>query len=60
MLEPEQTNERLLIIRRLCELSSQRIDQEIADKQQAWKLLLEEKNRATIERLAASKIARKY
>ena len=60
MLEPEQTNERLLIIRRLCELSAQRIDQEIADKQQAWKLLLEEKNRATIERLAASKIAREY
>ena len=52
MLDPEQTNDRLLLLRRLCELSAERIDQEIADQQRAWKLLLEEENRATMERLA--------
>jgi len=52
MLGPEQTSERLLLLRRLCALRTERFDQEIANQQRAWKLLLEEENRATIERLA--------
>ncbi len=52
MLDPEQTNERLLLLRQLCELRAEQIEQEIADQQRAWKLLLEEEDRATIERLA--------
>ena len=49
MLDSEQINDRLLLLRRFRELTAQRIEQEIADQQQAWKLLLEEENRATIE-----------
>ena len=56
MLDPEQTNDRLLFLYRLRELTAQRIEQESADQHRTWKLL-EEKNRATIERLSASKIA---
>ena len=55
MLDSEQINDRLLLLRRFRELTAQRIEQEIADQQQAWKLLLEEENRATIERLATCK-----
>ena len=54
MLDPEQTRERVLIFQRLRELTAERIEQEIADQQQTWKLS-EEKHRATIERLLASK-----
>mgnify|MGYP006871752103 CR=1 FL=1 len=55
MLDPEQTHDRLLILYRLRELTAERIEQEIADQHRTWKLL-EEKNRATVERLSASKI----
>ena len=55
MLDPEQSNDRLLFLRRVRELTAARIEQEITDQQQAWKLLLEEENRATIERLATCK-----
>ena len=56
MLDSEQINDRLLFLRRLRELTAERIEQQIADQQQAWKLLLEEENRATIERIATCKI----
>ena len=60
MLDSEQINDRLLLLRRFRELTAQRIEQEIADQQQAWKLLLEEENRATIERIATCKIPRDF
>jgi len=60
MLDSEQINDRLLLLRRFRELTAQRIEQEIADQQQAWKLLLEEENRATIERIARCKIPRDF
>ncbi len=55
MLDPEQTRERVLLLHRLRELTAERIEKEIANQQRTWKLL-QEKNRATMERLAASKI----
>lgn len=55
MLDPEQTRERVLIFQRLRDLTAERIEQEISNQQRTWKLL-EEQNRATIERLLASKI----
>ena len=55
MLDPEQTRERVLIFQRLRELTAERIEQQIANQQRTW-ILLEEKNRATIERLIACKI----
>ena len=55
MLDLEQIDDRLLYMIRLRELTAERIEQQIADQQQAWKLLLEEENRATIERLATCK-----
>jgi len=55
MLDPEQINDRRLFLQRLRELTAERIEQEIAEKQQKWKKLLEEKNLATIERLASCK-----
>jgi len=60
MLDSEQINDRLLLLRRFRELTAQRIEQEIADQQQAWKLLLEEENRATIQRIATCKIPRDF
>ena len=56
MFDSEQINDRLLFLRRLRELTAERIEQQIADLHQAWKLLLEEENRATIERLATCEI----
>jgi hypothetical protein len=56
MIESELINERLLFLRRLRELTAERIEQQIADQHRAWKLLLEEENRATIERLTTCKI----
>jgi len=55
MLDPEQTNDRRLFIQQLSELNAERIENEMADQHRAWKLLLEEKNRATIERIATCK-----
>ena len=55
MLDPEQISDRLLFLRRLRELTAEGIEQQFADQQQAWKLLLEEENRATIERIATCK-----
>ena len=55
MLDPKQNNDRLQYLQRLRDLSTERIDQGIADQLHAWKVLLEEKNRATIERLAMCK-----
>jgi len=55
MLDPEQTRERVLLLQRLRELTAERMEQEIADQERTLKLL-EEQNRATIERLSASKI----
>ena len=60
MLDLEQTKDRLLFLRQLRQLSTERIDQEIADQQRAWKQVLEEKNRATIERIALCKITRDF
>jgi len=51
-----QISDRLLFLRRLRELTAEGIEQQFADQQQAWKLLLEEENRATIERIATCKI----
>ena len=45
MLDSDQINDRLLFLRRLREITAEQIQQQIADQQQAWKLLLEEKNR---------------
>jgi hypothetical protein len=56
MLDSDQIDDRLLFLRRLRELNAEQIEQQIADQQQAWKLLLEEENRATIERIASCKI----
>ena len=56
----EQTNDRLLFLRRLRELSAEGIEQQFADQQRAWKLLLEEENRAIIERLTTCKIPRVF
>ena len=55
MLDPEKTQERVLLLQRLRELNAERMEQEIVNQQRTW-LMLEEKNRATIERLAACKI----
>ena len=55
MLDPEQINDRLLSLRPLRELTAEGIEQQFADQQRAWKLLLEEENRATIERIATCK-----
>ena len=55
MLDPEKTRERVLLLQRLRELNAARMEEEIANQQRTW-LLLEEKSRATIERLAACKI----
>ena len=52
MLEPEKTRERVLLLQRLRELTAERIEKEIADQSRTLKLL-EEKHRATIDRLAA-------
>ena len=60
MIESELINDRLLFLRRLRELTAERFDQEIADQQQAWKLLLEEENRATIQRIATCKIPKDF
>jgi len=60
MLDSDQIDDRLLFLRRLRELTAEQIAQQFADQQQAWKLLLEENNRATIERLAASKIPHRF
>jgi len=60
MLDLEQIDDRLLYMIRLRELTAERIEQQIADQQQAWKLLLEEENRATIERIARCKIPRDF
>ena len=60
MLDHDQTNDRLLFLRRLRDQSAERIDREIADQQRVWKLRLEEENRATIERLATCKIRRVF
>jgi hypothetical protein len=51
MLDPEETRERILLFQRLRELNAERIEQEIADQERALKLL-DEKTRATVERLA--------
>ena len=56
MLDMELINNRLLSLRRLRELTAEGIEQQFADQQRAWKLRLEEENRATIERLATCKI----
>ena len=55
MHDPEQANDRLLFLRGLRELTAEGIEQQFADQQRAWKLLLEEENRATIERIATCK-----
>jgi hypothetical protein len=55
MLDPEKTRERILLLQRLRELNVARIEKEIDDQEQALKLL-EEKNRATIERHSCRKI----
>jgi hypothetical protein len=60
MIDIELINDRLLFLRRLRELTAERIEQQIADQQRAWKLLLEEENRATIERIATCKIPRDF
>jgi hypothetical protein len=57
MLDPETTRERVLLLQRLRELNTERMEQEIAYQQRTWQLL-EEKSRATIERLATCKIPR--
>jgi len=59
MLDPEQTRERMLMIQRLRELTAERIEEEIANQERALKLL-DEKNRATIERLAAARMAPRF
>ena len=56
----ELINNRLLSLRRLRELTAEGIEQQFADQQRAWKLLLEEENRATIERIATCKIPRDF
>ncbi len=56
MLDPEKTRERVLLLQRLRELAAERMEQEIADQERTLKLR-EEKNRETIERLSACKIA---
>jgi hypothetical protein len=60
MLDSDQKEDRLLFLKRLRELTAVQIEQQIADQQQAWKLLLEEENRATIERIAACRIPRVF
>jgi hypothetical protein len=60
MLDPEQANDRLLFLRGVRELTAEGIEQQFADQQRAWKLLLEEENRATIERIATCKIPRDF
>ena len=55
MLDSEPSSDRLLFLRRLRELTAEGIEQQFADQQRAWKLLLEEENRAAIERLATCK-----
>ena len=60
MLDLEQIDDRLLYMIRLRELTAERIEQQIADQQQAWKLLLEEENRATIQRIATCKIPKDF
>ena len=57
MLDHEKTNDRLLLLRRLRQLTAERIERQIADQQQALRLLLEEENRATI---ATCKISRDF
>lgn len=59
MLDPEQTRERVIFLHRLRELTAERIEQESADQLQTWKLL-NEKYRATIDRLTASKLPRRF
>jgi hypothetical protein len=56
MLDSEKSNERLLLLQQLRDLNAERIEHEMAEQHQAWKLALEENNRATIERLAVSKM----
>ena len=60
MLDPEQINDRRLFLQRLRELTAERIEQELAEQQQTWKKLLEEKNLATSERLAACKNSHRF
>ena len=45
MFDHEHINDRVLFLRRLRELTAERIEQQIADQQKAWKLMLEEENR---------------
>ena len=59
MLNPEQTRERVLLLQRLRELTAERIEQEIADQERTLKRL-QEKNRANVERLSASKIPPRF
>jgi hypothetical protein len=54
MPDSEQIREGVIRLQRLRELTAQRIETEFADQARTLKLL-EEKNRATIERLIASK-----
>ena len=55
MLDPEQANDRLLFSQTAPRTNAEGIEQQFADQQRAWKLLLEEENRATIERIATCK-----
>ncbi len=54
MLDPEIARERVLLLQQLRELTAERIEKESARQQRMWRLL-EEKNRATVERLNGSK-----
>jgi len=55
VLNPEKTHERILLLQRLRELMADQIQQEITDQKQ-FLTLLAEKNQATIERLARSRV----
>jgi len=41
MLDPERINDRRLLLQRLRERTAERIEQELAEQQQRWKLLEE-------------------
>lgn len=56
MDDTEKIRERVRVFQRLRELTAERFEQETVNYQRAWKLL-EEKHRATIARLLASKMA---
>jgi len=59
MLDSEKNRDRVLRLKRLRELSAERIEQDIADQDRSLKLL-EEKSRATTERLTASKLKHRF